>query len=230
MNQPILYSLQNCPYAMRARLALLSTRQTVVIRAVNMLHKPEAMLAASPKGTVPVLIIPPSAQTDTCTVIDESLDIMRWALSVQAAPQGKPQQISQQDSSQHTAQLASTEMQVFINQHEMRFIPELSRYKYAVRYHQADKLSQRQRCEVFISEVEQRLSQHDQLMDTAPSIADYAILPFMRQFGRVERQWFLHAPYPHLRRWLNGYLQSQLFAQAMRKYPYWQPEQNPQRL
>ena len=74
MNQPILYSLQNCPYAMRARLALLSTRQTVVIRAVNMLHKPEAMLAASPKGTVPVLIIPPSAQTDTCTVIDESLD------------------------------------------------------------------------------------------------------------------------------------------------------------
>ena len=72
---PILYSFRRCPYAMRARLALAVSGHTVEHREVVLRDKPVELLAASPKGTVPVLVLPEGL------VIEQSLDIMLWALN-----------------------------------------------------------------------------------------------------------------------------------------------------
>src|SRR5690606_3294357 len=71
---PVLYSFRRCPYAMRARLALLVSAQAFELREVALKNKPADMLAASPKGTVPVLVLPDG------TVLEQSLDVMLWAL------------------------------------------------------------------------------------------------------------------------------------------------------
>lgn len=209
MSLPILYSLQNCPYAMRARLALLQAQQAVILRAITMKNKPQAMLAASPKATVPVLIL--QADSGQPHVIDESLDIMLWALS-----QSDPHNLLIRDDSDTAAQ-----MQQLIADNDNVFRPNLSAYKHAKRYHQDTLITYRDNCEAFLVQLESRLQQHEFLMGMQPSLADYAILPFIRQISRVERQWYLQAPYPHLRAWLDKHLQSRLFAKAMTKYSVW---------
>jgi glutathione S-transferase len=205
VQHPVLYSLQNCPYAMRARMGLLLAQQPVMLRAIVMKNKPAEMLAASPKGTVPVLVL-----TDE-SVIDESLDIMLWALR-----QNDPSNLLYSENPS-----AFPAMLTLINSSDNKFTNALSKYKHAVRYHETSEVYYRRQCEIFIIELEQRLAAHDYLMGMTPSLADYAILPFIRQFARVDRQWYLQAPYPHLRRWLNAHLQSQPFSQAMTNYPLW---------
>ena len=204
---PILYSLRQCPYAMRARMGLLFAKQTVILRDVIMKNKPAEMLAASPKATVPVLVINQSL------VIDQSLDIMLWALNK-----------NDPDNLLHCDQVAMLEL---INRIDNDFVDALKKYKAASRYHDAEKNTYRSNCEGYINFLEQRLSKHEYIMGDTPSLADYAILPFIRQFSRVERQWYLQAPYPLLQRWLTAQYQQPIFAQVMVKYEPWKKTDAP---
>ncbi|MDC9729656.1 MAG: glutathione S-transferase [Methyloprofundus sp.] len=208
MTYPILYSLQNCPYAMRARLAILKSQQSVLIRAIVMKNKPAEMLSLSPKGTVPVLVlgIEPNIQ-----VIDESLDIMLWALKL-----SDPDNLLYAEDAK-----ALPEMLTIINENDQQFKPNLERYKRAKRFHADDEEACRLQCEPFIQALEQRLSQHPFLMGSTPSLLDFALLPFVRQYSRVNRQLYRGSPFPHLQNWLQQHLQSQLFSKAMLKYPLW---------
>ena len=198
---PILYSLRQCPYAMRARMGLLLAKQPVILRDVDMKNKPTDMLTASPKATVPVLVI------DQSSVIDQSLDIMLWALS-----KNDPNQLL------HGDQVAMLEL---IHHTDNEFVEVLKKYKAASRYHDVEKDSYRLHCEAYINDLEQRLTQHQYIMDDSPSLADYAILPFIRQFSRVERQWYRQAPYPSTQRWLNKHYQQTVFTQAMAPCEPW---------
>jgi glutathione S-transferase len=202
---PILYSLQNCPYAMRARLALLLAQQTVHIRAITMKDKPSDMLLASPKGTVPVLIV------DENRVVDESLDVMLWALN-----RNDPENLLYSQD-----QKALPEMLKVIEENDTEFKPNLEKYKRAKRFHGDDLEACQLKCESFIQGLEQRLSQHEFLMGSTPSLLDYALLPFIRQFSRVNKAEFSHERYTHLSQWLRHHLQSRLFSRAMFKYPLW---------
>ncbi|MCW8347115.1 glutathione S-transferase [Vibrio sp. ZSDZ65] len=201
---PILYSLQHCPYAMRARIAIFRSQQRVLIRAIKLNNKPEEMLLASPKGSVPVLVVGQ-------TVLEESLEIMLWALA-----QGDP------DDLLNVIQPPSLpEMLGLISQFEAEFVPALEAYSCAKRYHDDNLEACRQRCEIVLSTLEQRLSMHSFLFSESESILDIAIMPFVRKFARIERQWYLQSPYPNLRRWLDSYLQSRMFSKVMAKHELW---------
>ena len=202
---PVLYSLQHCPYAMRARLGLLLAEQAVSLRAITMDNKPEEMLLASPKGTVPVLVV------DADTVVDESLDIMLWALQ-----RSDPQNLLNAEQAD-----ALPEMLKIIQENDDEFKPSLEKYKRSKRFHNEAEAADRLACEPFIQRLEARLAQHEFLMGATPSLLDYALLPFVRQFSKVNRQLFRDGPYSNLQRWLNHHLQSRLFARAMLKYPFW---------
>jgi len=193
---------------MRARLAILMSQQSVLIRAIVMQDKPAEMLALSPKGTVPVLVLSTESGTH---VIDESLDIMLWALNL-----SDPDNLLYADDEK-----ALPEMLAIINENDQHFKPNLERYKRAKRFHGDDEEECRLQCEPFIQALEQRLSQHLFLMGPTPSLLDFALLPFVRQFSRVNKQLYRHGPYTHLKKWLEHHLQSQLFAKAMLKYPLW---------
>ena len=108
-----------------------------------------------------------------------------------------------------------------INENDAFFKPQLEKYKRAKRFHGGDEEQCRLLCEPFIQGLESRLAQHEFLMGVTPSLLDYALLPFIRQFSRVNRQLYLHGPYTHLQRWLNHHLQSRLFSKVMFKYPLW---------
>ena len=216
MTFPILYSLQNCPYAMRARLAILLAQQTVELRAIVMQNKPAEMLAMSPKGTVPVLILDNDVACNNESegkkhVIDESLDVMLWALKL-----NDPENLLYSQDAD-----ALPEMLQIIQQNDQQFIPNLEQYKRARRFHGNDEEHYRLLCEPFIQQLEYRLAQDEFLMGSTPSLLDYALLPFIRQFSRVNRQLYLQGPYAHLQSWLNHHLQSRLFSKAMLKYPLW---------
>ena len=214
-NLPILYSLQHCPYAMRARLCILLAQQSVLIRAVVTKNKPAEMIAISPKGTVPVLIIDHAEcadeQLNKATIIDESIEIMLWALKL-----NDPQNLLRaEDSSKLDAMLE------LIWRNDKEFKPNLEVYKLAKRFHKESEVTDRQSCEEFVAGLERRLENGHYLMGDQASLADYALLPFVRQFARVDRKWYLQSPYPGLRDWLNRHLQMPLFTKAMAKYPLW---------
>jgi glutathione S-transferase len=202
---PILYSLRNCPFAIRARLALLSAKQQVILRNIVLTDKPNAFVRVSPKATVPVL------QLCTAQVIDESLQIMLWALK-ESDPDNL---LHSHDASALSAMLS------LIDRFDQQFKPSLEQYKCAKRYHEDTLVEYRQICEQHLQKLEQALNQHDFFISDHASLADLAIFPYIRQFARVERQWYLQAPYPKLRQWLNYYLQSTMFTKAMVKYPLW---------
>ena len=201
----MLYSLQHCPYAMRARMGIWYAGQSVMLRAVVTKNKPAEMLAASPKGTVPVLVL------DDGAVIDESLDIMLWALN-----KSDPQDLLYAHDSN-----ALPAMLTLITLNDEQFKPILEKYKFARRKHDAAENDYRRQCEVFVEQFELTLSRQTYFMGETPSLADYALLPFIRQFARVDRHWYLESPYPNLRRWLNGHLQTPVFTKVMAKFPLW---------
>ena len=212
MSLPLLYSLRNCPYAMRARMAIFYAQQLVVLRDVVLTNKPKALLIASPKGTVPVLVLPEKLGLDNKQeVIDESLEVMLWALSK-----------SDPDDLLHKNDMAAlNNMLKLIAIFDDEFKSCLEAYKCAKRYHETTLIDYRQACEVYLQTLEERLSQNEFLMSSKTSLADIAVLPFIRQFARVERQWYLQSPYPRLRSWLNNYLRSSMFTQVMLKNPLW---------
>lgn len=206
---PVLYSLRNCPYAMRARLALYRAKQKVILRSVVLSNKPSEMLAASPKGTVPVLILP--SNNTLPRVIDESLELMLWALN-----QNDPDDLLHQSNANKL-----TKMLAVIALFDTEFKLALDRYKCAKRYHHETLFECRQACQQYLNQLEQRLNHHGFLMSGEESLVDLALLPYIRQFARVERHWYLQSPYPNLRKWLNSYLQGKMFSKVMTKYPIW---------
>lgn len=210
MGYPILYSLRQCPYAMRARIGLLLARQTVLLRDIVMKNKPPEMLAASQKATVPVLVLE-GAANGVAKVIDESLDIMLWALH-----QSDPQNVLYSDHAEVLPQMLE-----LINRYDNEFVGRLKKYKAAARYRDDNEVDYREQCHDGIVYLEQHLTANPFLFGDKPALADYAILPFIRQFSRVDRKWFQQAPYPNLQRWLNSHLQSPLYTKAMAKYPIW---------
>ncbi len=208
MALPILYSFRRCPYAMRARMALLVSAQQVELREVRLREKPTELLAASPKGTVPVLI-----KTDG-KVLDESLDIMLWALR-QNGPEGwlGPQTASAED------------MFELIARCDDEFKHALDHYKYPQRFVDVDRLSEREHAAQFVLSLEHRLERSPWLFGHRASLADFAILPFVRQFGMVEPEWFDSCSWPRLRHWLDGWLASTLFERIMIRLEPWSPNQ-----
>lgn len=212
LDLPILYSLRNCPFAMRARLAIFKAKQSVNLRDVVLSNKPAEMLQASPKGTVPILVT-------NHKVIDESLDIMLWAFA-----QNDANDFLHKDRKTHDIQV-HTNMMRLIAQFDEEFKLCLENYKCAKRYHESNILECRQACENHIELLEQRLNKHQHIMSNSESLADIALLPFIRQFARIERQWYLNSPYPKLRIWLNNHLQSPMFTKVMAKYPLWKKNQ-----
>lgn len=193
---PILYSFRRCPYAIRARLAITYVGIPVEIREVQLKQKPEHMLAISPKGTVPVLQLPDG------NVIDESLDIMRWALA-----QNDPERWLNTDE--------DAEKLIQWNDGEFKYY--LDRYKYADRYPEYPESYYRSEGEKFLAELENKLNQNRYLVGSHFSIADAAIFPFIRQFAGVDSQLFNALGYLHLNSWLNRLLASDLFALVMAK-------------
>lgn len=203
-NLHILYSFRRCPYAMRARLAIAAAQLEVELREVELRNKPESLLLASPKGTVPVLVL------DNGQMFDESLDIMRWAL--------------QQNDPEHwleTAWLKDTRNLIQWNDSEFKYY--LDRYKYADRYPDFSALDYRQKAERFLVELEYRLHQNTHLCGNQFSLADAAILPFIRQFAAVDSIWFESAPYSNIQLWLNEFVTSNRLIEVMVKYEPWKP-------
>ena len=207
---PILYSYRRCPYAMRARMALKLADIAVEIREISLRDKPAHMLQVSPKATVPVLILPDGS------VIDESLEIMFWALENARAENDALQ------ASIHKASRASPE-RLLIEANDTSFKKHLDCYKYPERNfqhnHAKSQLEYRQQGEVFLQQLERLLQQNIYLFGTEASFADYAIFPFVRQFAAVDSAWFEAAAYPKLRAWLNNWINSDLFKSIMTKNP-----------
>ena len=203
--RPILYSFRRCPYAMRARLAIKASGCEVELREVVLRDKPKAMLEVSPKGTVPVLVL------ENNQVIDESLDVMRWALE-QHDPEGwlTPEAGSLED------------MLDLIAACDGPFKYHLDRFKYATRYEDADPLEHRVGAEEFLALLEARLEEQSCLFGSKKSLADYAILPFIRQFAGAAKGWWESAPYPKTRMWLDLFKDGDFFRSVMKKYPQWQ--------
>jgi glutathione S-transferase len=202
---PIIYSLRNCPYAMRARIAIFKSKQIVLLRDLVLSNKPAEMIAVSPKGTVPVLVLANG------TVIEESLEVMLWAL----------QQTDPDDLLHGHKEGALAAMLSLIHEFDNDFKTSLEAYKCAKRYQEDNVAQCRVVCQQYIEQLEQRLTEHTFLMSDRESLADIALVPFIRQFARVERQWYLQSPYPMVRRWLNSYLQSPVFTKVMAKHPLW---------
>ncbi|MCB2254574.1 glutathione S-transferase [Pseudomonas chlororaphis] len=200
-----LYSFRRCPYAMRARLALRYSGVPLRIVEVSLKAKPAEMLAMSPKGTVPVLSI--DGRGVDGRVIDESLDIMRWALA-----QHDPQDWLLQDD-----EPARQQIEALIAENDQVFKLHLNRYKYAERYPEHSMEHYRAQGEVFLRRLEALLNERPYLLADHPSLADMALAPFVRQFAHVDREWFAQTPYPNLQRWLQRFLDSELFIQVMAK-------------
>ena len=196
MNETLLYSFRRCPYAMRARLALRYSGVCVRIIEVSLKAKPAEMLALSPKGTVPVLSV-------DGRVIEESLEIMQWALA-------------QHDPDDWLLQ-GDPAVLALIAENDQGFKYHLDRYKYADRYPEYPMEHYRAEGEVFLQKLEGLLADRAYLLAHHPSLADMAMAPFVRQFAHVDRDWFARAPYPRLQRWLEAFLQSPLFIGVMAK-------------
>ena len=205
MSQPIFYTFRRCPYAMRARLALLATGTQVELREVLLRDKAPEFLAASPSATVPTLV------QDDGSVLDESLDIMLWALE-----QNDPQSWLNPENG------SLPQMLELIEEMDGPFKAHLDRYKYATRYENCDPIAERTAASEILHQLETRLQENGWLFGTGASLADMAILPFIRQFANADRAWFDDQDWPALKRWLTDFESSDRFAAIMHKYPRWQ--------
>ncbi|NRA88252.1 MAG: glutathione S-transferase [Rhizobiales bacterium] len=206
---PILYSFRRCPYAMRARIGILDAGIKVELREIVLRNKPAHMLEISPKGTVPVLLLPNG------TVIDESLDIMLWALN-----QNDPNALLSGDLNAMLKLIQQTN-----GSKDSHFKFHLDRYKYSTRYEDKDAialgLESRTTALEFIQQLEDRLSNTKFLMGNAQTLADMSIAPFIRQFANTNRQWWDEQPYPKVQNWLNNFIDSTTFKTIFSKYIVW---------
>nr|WP_256349836.1 glutathione S-transferase [Pseudomonas sp. B6002] len=192
----MLYSFRRCPYAMRARLALRYSGVPVRIVEVSLKAKPAEMLALSPKGTVPVLSV-------DGRVIEESLEIMQWALA-------------QNDPDNWLLQ-GDPAILALIAENDQDFKYYLNRYKYAERYPEQPMEHYRAGGEVFLQKLESLLAERDYLVANHLTLADAALAPFVRQYAHVDRVWFAGTSYKRLQVWLERFLASPLFMAVMAK-------------
>lgn len=197
---PVLYSFRRCPYAMRARLALLVSGTRCEMREVKLSAKPNALIEASEKATVPVLVLPDGE------VIDESINIMRWALS-----RNDPEGWLKRDD------------RALISANDGPFKHHLDRYKYPGRYEDCDALLHRAAAMEHLQVLEGRLAAQPYLSGDRRGLTDLAIMPFIRQFAATDRDWFAGQPLPHLQAWLAAHVESPLFTGIMAKLPPWAP-------
>ncbi len=202
---PVLYSFRRCPYAIRARMALWVAEIAVELREVKLAAKPPELLAASAKATVPVLVLPDGA------VIDQSLDIMRWALG-QNDPEGW---------------LAGDDPDL-IAANDGPFKHHLDRAKYPGRYEDAGT-DHRAAALALLAPLEEQLAQARYLGGADIGLTDIALFPFVRQFAAIDPAWFAAQSLPHLQGWLDSHLASPLFAAVMDKYPPWRAGDPPLR-
>lgn len=200
--KPVLYSFRRCPYAIRSRLALSISGTSYELREVHLARKPAAMLLASPKGTVPVLVL------DDGVVIDESLAIMRWALA-----RHDPEGWLERDEAE------------LIAYNDGPFKYDLDRYKYPDR-HGSDPAIHREGGVQFLTVLDARLAgTGGGISGRKRGLADLAILPFVRQFAAVDPPWFKEQPLRHVQAWLEGHLSSPLFQSAMTRSEPWSPDE-----
>ena len=197
MSAHLLYSFRRCPYAMRARMALRYSGVPLNTIEVSLKAKPADMLLASPKGTVPVLVCADGR------VIEQSLDIMRWALAC--------------NDPDNWLQSGNPLIEQLLDENDRIFKVQLDRYKYAIRYPEYPMEHYRAQGQSFLLRLETLLSHSPYLAGDTLSLADVALAPFVRQFAHVDRDWFTQAPYPHLRAWLERFLASELFTSVMGK-------------
>jgi len=201
---PILYSFRRCPYAMRARMAVAVSGVPVELREVVLRDKPPEMLEASPKGTVPVLVLSDGR------VLEESLDIMRWALS-QGDPEGWLGHIDQN----------------LISASDGPFKRALDRFKYPHRYDLTDGTVHRDAALAYLGNLNDLLSATPYLGGAQPAFTDIVLFPFVRQFAATDAEWFAALPLPALQHWLSALVGSDLFAAIMTRYPQWKPNNAP---
>lgn len=202
---PILYSFRRCPYAMRARMAIASAGLTVQLREVVLKNKPPEMISTSPKATVPII------DDAEAGVLEESLDIMLWALA-----KSDPEHWLPSDDA------ARSVTESLITACDENFKPWLDKYKYADRHPEHTAEYYREQGELFIQQLIQRLKNHRYLIDDQPRLADIAIFPFVRQFAHVDRNWFDSSEYAAVQRWYRQLHESDTFLSVMQKYPAWQ--------
>ena len=207
---PILYSFRRCPYAMRARMALQSSGQTCQLREILLKDKPSEMTDISPKGTVPVLQLPDG------TVLEESLEVMHWALQQADPDQWLPANDEQNDNCRN-----------LIAECDGPFKHHLDRYKYASRYEDCDPLEHRAQAETFLAKLDDILKGQDFLGGNKPGLADHAIFPFIRQFSIADPKWFKSSAYERVQKWLDVMINSEIFLTIMEKLPAWQREDAP---
>ncbi len=198
---PTLYSFRRCPYAIRARLAIASAQQQVALREVVLRDKPEAFLNVSPSATVPCLVT-------SDQVIDESLDIMIWALT-----QSDPEALLQMPEDGF----------VLIERFDGAFKQALDHTKYSIRYPELDPEKTRAEAMLILAQLEPRLAQNPWLFGAMPRLADLAILPFVRQFAMIDKPRFDREVLPATSHWLGKFLSSARFTQVMEKHIPWSP-------
>ena len=217
-SQAILYSFRRCPYAMRARLALWQSGVAFELREIVLRDKPQPMLDASPKGTVPVLVLDASAKTgiEKPVVIDESLDIMLWALTQKDPSHWLPTESDTLDTA-----LA------FVERNDNEFKGWLDKYKYFDRFPEHSQQHYRAQGEIFLAELESRLKTSAFLSGELFGFLDAAIAPFIRQFAHVDLEWFEQCEYERVKQWLNDFKASDLFLAIMKKFPVWKAGDTP---
>lgn len=201
MNDPVFYSFRRCPYAIRARLALASSGLRVALREVLLRDKAAAFLEASPSATVPCLVTPE-------VVIDESLDIMLWALA-----KSDPEALLDMPAHGHD----------LIAHCDGPFKTALDLYKYHSRRPDSDRTVPRDEAASFLHLLDTQLADNDWLFGGAPRLADLAILPFVRQFAFVDKAWFDAQEWPALWGWLERFITSPRFHNVFQRFAVWQP-------
>jgi glutathione S-transferase len=202
---PILYSFRRCPYAMRARLAIASAEFRVELREVLLRDKPGELIGASPKGTVPVLLLPDGR------VLEESRDIMEHVLAA-----------SDREGLLDFSAADLAEMSELIDRLDGPFKAALDRYKYPDRYEGTNRFDARGIAAAFAAELDERLRSRPYLFGDRVSFADLACWPFIRQFAHVDRDWFWSKDWPGLIAWLDAFIASDRLKRIFAKYPRWE--------
>ena len=203
MNLPILYSFRRCPYAMRARMALILASQQCELREILLKNKPDHMLEISPKGTVPVLQLPDK-------VLDESLDIISWAT------------VSNLDNVHIFSKTEETLYMELVHLFDTKFKHHLDRYKYSSRYG-ADPSEHQEECKIILENLDAKINPSPWVFGPQVSLLDISILPFIRQCKIANPEWFDAQQFKKVIGLLDYFEQDNLFIQAMQKYELWDP-------
>jgi glutathione S-transferase len=206
MAAAVLYSFRRCPYAMRARMTLCYAGVDFELREVALKAKPAALIAASPKATVPVLVL------EDGRVLDQSLDIMVFALA--------------QSDPEAWLDGWNDDGRALVARNDGPFKRSLDCYKYPARFGLPVEAGRAEGLGV-LSDLNERLAQHAYVMGPRLSLVDVALFPFVRQFAGVDQAWFDRQDLSHLHRWLSGLIGSDLFGHVMARYPTWCPGDEP---